>query len=150
MPIGFINGWDGKLMKQLKGIDGKLDKAWSELVKLKAGMKCEIELCGQTKYLNSHHIFTRKNRSVRWNTINGVCLCPSHHVLSSKFSAHGTPTLFTNWLIKSRGQKRLDTLTLKATSISKLHTFEKEFLLKELKKQINKLKTNGRINQKSK
>jgi hypothetical protein len=30
-------------MKKLKGVDGKLDTAWSKLVKLRAGMKCEIQ-----------------------------------------------------------------------------------------------------------
>lgn len=127
-------------MKKLKGIDGKLDDAWSLLVKLKAGMKCEIKGCARIKQLNSHHIFTRKNRSVRWSTMNGVCLCPSHHTLDSKFSAHGTPILFTNWLIKERGQNYVDILTLKANSISKLHKFEKEILLKELLKEIESYK----------
>jgi len=123
-----------------KGIEKKLDNAWSELVKLRAGNKCEIEYCGKVRYLNSHHLHTRQNKAVRWAVINGVALCPNHHVLSSKFSAHGTPTLFHVWLVKYKGQDFIDRLDFKARGISKLHKFEKELLLKELQTEINQLK----------
>jgi len=69
-----------------KGIDKKLDDAWSELVKLEWGVCCAK--CGKTSPLNSHHIYSRSNRSVRWNTTNGICLCVGCHTFSSKFSAH--------------------------------------------------------------
>lgn len=121
-------------MKSRKGIDKKLDDAWSKLVKLKAGMKCEY--CGKTTTLNSHHIFSRSKKSTRWDVDNGISLCVAHHTFSSKFSAHKTPTEFTYWLEGYRGKKYIEKLTLKAHSISKLHTFEKELLLDELKKQI--------------
>ena len=49
-------------MKKLKGLDGKLDDAWSLLVKLEAGNKCEV--CGITTTLNSHHIFRSEERRV--------------------------------------------------------------------------------------
>jgi len=124
-------------MKQAKGIDGKLDKAWSELVKLRAGNCCEY--CSKTTTLNSHHIFSRSNRSVRWDAVNGICLCVAHHTFSSKFSAHKTPVEFTIWLTENKGQDFIDRLRIKANSISKLHKFEKELLLKELKKEIDVL-----------
>lgn len=121
-------------MKKLKGIDGKLDIAWSKLVKLKAENKCEY--CGKTTYLNSHHIYSRSKRSVRWNENNGICLCVGHHTFSSTFSAHKTPLEFIRWLDKCKGKKFMDNLMIKANSISKLHTFEKEILLKELNNKI--------------
>ena len=71
-------------MKVRKGIDGKLDIAWSKLVKLRAGMKCEY--CSKTSYLNSHHIYSRSKKSTRWNPDNGICLCVGHHTFSSTFS----------------------------------------------------------------
>lgn len=123
-------------MKRLKGVDGKLDDAWSLLVKLIAGMKCEV--CGKTHPLNSHHIFSRSNRSVRWDAKNGVCLCVGCHTFSSKFSAHKTPTEFTIWLYEKKGEEFMDVLRIKANSISKLHKFEKEILLQELRKEIKK------------
>lgn len=121
-------------MKRRKGIDGKLDDAWALLVKLKAGMKCEV--CNKTTRLNSHHIYSRSKKSTRWHVQNGVSLCVGCHVFSSKFSAHKTPTEFTEWLINNKGSDYMDRLRIKANSISKLHPFEKELLLKELEKEI--------------
>jgi len=121
-------------MKVRKGIDGKLDTAWSLLVKLKAGMKCEY--CGKTTYLNSHHIFSRSKRSTRWNVNNGVCLCVGHHTFSSTFSAHKTPLEFVDWLTNKKGEEFIDRLRIQAHSLSKLHNFEKQILLDELNKEI--------------
>jgi hypothetical protein len=123
-------------MKKLSGVEGRLDTAWSLLVKLRAGNKCEY--CGNRSYLNSHHIFTRKNRATRWDTNNGMALCPSHHTLDTHFSAHGTPTIFTEWIISKRSEQWHTLLRIKANSTSKLHPFEKELLLKELNKEIQK------------
>jgi len=127
-------------MKKLKGVDGALDDAWSLLVKLRAGHQCEIPMCGKTQYLNSHHIYTRANRSTRWDVKNGVCLCPSHHTLDSKFSAHGSPVLFVKWLVKTKGNDFMNALELRAHSLSKLHKFEKQLLLDELNKEIKTFK----------
>lgn len=123
-------------MKVKKGIDGKLDKAWSKLVKLRAGMKCEIPTCGKP-VLNSHHIYSRSKKSTRWHPQNGVCLCVGHHTFSSSFSAHKTPLEFIRWLDNYKGKDYMDRLMIRANTISKLHKFEKELLLKELNKEIN-------------
>ncbi len=117
-------------------VDKELDRVWALLVKHKAGWKCEV--CGKRrkKYLNSHHIFTRQNKSVRWDLKNGIALCPLCHTLSSKFSAHGTPITFTDWLRKYKGNEFVDLLTLKSNTPSKLFKFEKKLLLQELKKEL--------------
>lgn len=122
-------------MKKLKGVDGKLDIAWSKLVKLRAGMKCEIPNCHKT-VLNSHHIYSRSKRSTRWDVMNGICLCVGHHTFSSKFSAHKTVLEFVEFLIDYKGQDHIDRLRLKANTVSKLHPFEKQILLDELNKEI--------------
>ena len=122
-------------MKKKSGIDGKLDDAWSKLVKLRANKKCEY--CGKTSYLNSHHIFSRSKKSVRWDTMNGVCLCVGHHTFSSKFSAHKTPTEFHIWLVEKKGNDFIQRLRLKANSVAKWSNFEKELILKELRKEIS-------------
>ena len=121
-------------MKQRKGIDKKLDDAWSLLVKLRAKMQCEV--CGKRSPLNSHHIFSRSKKSTRWDVMNGVCLCVGCHTFSSKFSAHKTPTEFTYWLENKKGRDFMELLTLKANQTSKLHAFEKKLLLDELQKEI--------------
>jgi len=123
-------------LKKLKGIDGKLDDAWSLLVKLEAGFKCEY--CGTDKNLNSHHIYSRSNRSVRWDESNGVCLCVAHHTFSSGFSAHKTPLEFVYWLEEEYGKVYMDELRLKANSTKKWMKYEKEELLKELNEKIQK------------
>lgn len=125
-------------MKQRTGIDKQLDDAWSKLVKLRAGNKCEK--CGKTSYLNSHHIYSRSKKSTRWDVMNGICLCVGHHTFSSVFSAHKTPLEFTEWLTLHKGENFLNVLRIKANSISKLHEFEKKILLQELRKEIKALK----------
>lgn len=86
-----------------KGQIKKVDDLWSKLVKVKAKYRCEY--CGKTSYLNSHHIFSRTKKSVRWNDLNGICLCAGHHTFSNDFSAHQTPTEFTEWVKGYRGNK---------------------------------------------
>ncbi len=124
-------------IKNRKGIDKRLDDAWSLLVKLKAGNKCEY--CGKTSYLNSHHIYSRSKKSTRWHVKNGISLCSGHHVLSSVFSAHKTPLSFIDWLKDYRGEKAIDNLRLRANSVCKLHNFEKQLILSELQKEIKQV-----------
>jgi len=124
-------------MKKAKEIDGKLDDAWSLLVKLQAGMICEYCKKDNTQVqLHSHHIFSRSNKATRWDLVNGICLCASHHTLSSKFSAHKTGIEFTYWIEQYRGKQFIQKLRLKALSTYKWSNFEKELLLKDLNKQI--------------
>ena len=113
-----------------KGLDLKLDKAWSAYVKERAGNRCEY--CGSTKNLNSHHIIGRRNKATRWEISNGVCICPLHHVFSSTFSAHQTPTIFSEWIIKKRGEQWHEELVLMANTVKKWTKPDKEALLQEL------------------
>lgn len=92
-----------------------LDVLWSKAVKILAGEKCEY--CGSTKHLNSHHIFGRRNFAVRWEVTNGVCLCSGHHQFDSRFSAHQTPTKFTDWIKDKRGLKWYEELNNKSNTI---------------------------------
>ena len=92
-------------------IDKRLDAAWSKLVKLKSGNKCAV--CSSEKALNSHHIYSRAKMSLRWSIINGICLCVGHHI-GVKFSAHKTPTEFTEWLNEKFGPEFMDGLKLMA------------------------------------
>jgi len=123
-----------KKKKPVKSIDKALDNAWSKLVKLIAGNKCEH--CGKTKYLNSHHIYSRAKKSVRWKTINGICLCVGCHIGVS-FSAHKTPIEFMDWLLSYKGDEFMQKLRMTANSQGKYHDFEKQIMLDELNKSIN-------------
>lgn len=103
--------------KSKKSIKNALDKQWAEEVKIRAGYRCEF--CKKTTYLNSHHIFSRKNLSVRHDAENGVCLCAGCHMLSSTFSAHQTPVEFVEWIKNYRGIEWYDRLRSKANKIKK-------------------------------
>ena len=121
-------------MKKRKGIDGKLDIAWSRLVKYEYDGKCAY--CGKTTHLNSHHIYSRSKKSTRWDLLNGICLCVGHHTFSSTFSAHKTPLEFIEWLTKYKGQDYIDKLRLRANHTVKWMKHEKEELLEELQNKI--------------
>lgn len=114
-----------------KGIDKKLDDAWSEKVKRNAGYKCEY--CGtKEKRLNSHHDFTRSRNSTRWEEKNGTCLCVGCHTMSSIFSAHKTPRLYFRWLEKHKGKVNVDEMEKRSQQIKKFTKKEKEDLLDSL------------------
>ena len=85
--------------------------------------------------LNSHHIFSRVNKSVRWDLDNGICLCVGHHI-GSQFSPHKSPVSFTIWLISKKGRQFVELLTAKKNQIVKYSNFELEIKLKELNKFI--------------
>ena len=117
------------------GIEAKLTKHWAIIVKLRADNKCEY--CKTTLHLNAHHIVGKRNKSLRWNISNGVCLCPSCHVFSTIFSAHGTPTIFSKWIIGERGEYWHEDLIQEANKIKKWTKQEKKDLLKEFEEMLN-------------
>jgi len=112
-----------------------LDNLWSEIVKLRAGFRCEY--CGKLKRLNSHHIRSRANQSTRWDLDNGICLCCGCHILNSTFSAHKTPLEFVEWLVEYRSEDSINSLKRKGINTDKVDRDEK---LVELKTIRDKLK----------
>jgi hypothetical protein len=101
--------------KKVKITTKTLDGLWRKAVKKLAGDKCEY--CGSTRYLNSHHIFGRRNFAVRWEVNNGVSLCAKHHEFNNEFSAHQTPTRFKDWITARRGEKWYEELNNQANGI---------------------------------
>ena len=77
----------------------KSDNLWAKLVKLRDGNQCAI--CGNQKYLNAHHLISRKVFKYRWKIENGISLCPVHHNFSVELSAHTAPWAFEEWLRKN-------------------------------------------------
>lgn len=106
---------NGKKKRKKNSLNKLLDTLWSKAVKLLAKERCEY--CGSTRRLNSHHIFGRRKYSVRWEVTNGICLCSGHHQFDNRFSAHQTPTLFTDWIKEKRGEQWYEELNQKANSI---------------------------------
>lgn len=103
-------------IEKLKESPGRVNKVngaeWTKNVKERAGYRCEY--CGSTERLNSHHVFSRSNRAVRWDIDNGCCLCCLHHTFSTQFSAHKTPMVFAEWIKSKRGDSWYESLKNKA------------------------------------
>ena len=87
--------------------NSSLDKLWSAKVKELAGNKCEI--CGSTEQLESHHIHRCKHYGVRWNAINGACLCRDCHC-NKDLSAHKNQLWFMREMLRLRGDSWADAL----------------------------------------
>jgi hypothetical protein len=72
-------------------------KLWRGIVVKSAGGVCEK--CGSMNRLQAHHVITRANKRLRYDSQNGVCLCAGHHL----FFAHQKPHEFRDWLTEKRG-----------------------------------------------
>lgn len=110
-----------------------LDALWSEKVKVRAGGKCEY--CGKITGLNSHHVFSRSNKRVRWDIDNGVCVCVLHHIFGL-FSAHKSPIEFIEWLKERRGNDWYNGLRERANVrilFTKLSEEDEELIRQKLK-----------------
>lgn len=109
-------------------IKKKLDTLWSQIIRSKGS--CEV--CGKTENLNAHHLIGRRDLSLRWELMNGVCLCAGCHTFKLR-SAHQDPIWFHQWLLENKGQDYLDELNslreLKSYKIS-----DYELILADLKK----------------
>lgn len=102
-----------KIKRENKSLPKKADDLWSKVVR----QVWSCTYCGSRDNLNAHHIFSRHNKSVRWDLENWICLCAKHHVFSDEFSAHKTPTEFTYWLEEQYSKEWLENLWRKARSI---------------------------------
>lgn len=106
----------------------RLDAAWSLEVKRRAGYRCEV--CGKRNNLNSHHIVGRRNRNLRWDLRNGVCLCVSHHKFGLQ-SFHEDPLWAREWLEENRWED-LQFIMCKRNEIVKWTIESMQSKLKEL------------------
>lgn len=124
--------------KKQKPTKKTVDDLWANIVKTKAGWKCEY--CGKTSYINAHHIFSRTNHSTRWDIENGIALCAGHHTFSSTFSAHKAPIEFSEWVKEYRGQEWYERLRLKAREIApKVDLVAEKIRLEEIKEELKVL-----------
>ena len=87
------------------------DAAFSTAVRMSRGNMCE-HCHTQDGKMEAAHIYGRRFKSVRWDTLNILCLCHTCH-------RHFTecPTEFTYWLQEYVGQGYLDILNEKRNQI---------------------------------
>ena len=102
-----------------------LDGLFSEFIR-RRDKKCFI--CGGTTIF-THHIFGRKNMSVRWFPDNAIALCWPHH----RNLAHGDPLMFRRYLINVKGAIFLENLEREANKVKKYSAEELEALVLALK-----------------
>ena len=71
--------------------DNMVMQLWSNIVRERAGFKCEYPGC-KVNYtrVNAHHFFSRVLHSIRYNPHNGICLCHVHHTHGPD-AAHSDP-----------------------------------------------------------
>lgn len=98
-----------------------LDKLWSKAIKERDKV---CQMCGKSgKYLQAHHIFTRRNRTIRWNLNCGILLCPNCHTFGLH-SAHQNPLDFAEFIKKRLGIIKYKTLKKLAHQTVKWQDFE--------------------------
>lgn len=104
----------------------KLDALISKIIK--ADGRCEM--CGKKDVvLNCAHIYSRRNKAVRWDLRNVLALCVRCH-----FYTHQNPLEFVAWLKKRFGLKYLLELEKEAHKAKNWSVKELQDLYKKLKK----------------
>jgi len=101
----------------------KLDTRFSRFIRNRDG-KCLH--CDSTENLQNAHIFTRKDKSVRWDEDNCITLCYRCHF----YWAHRDPIEFTYFVA---GIRDLDALRLKANKPRIFKAWELEELIERYK-----------------
>lgn len=85
-----------------------------------AGWKCEM--CGHVgEDCNPHHFFSRENKSVRYDPINGVWLCDACHRYAEKHKE-----LFVQAMTVRRGTNWSDELIVRKNQIVKFNNAFRE------------------------
>jgi hypothetical protein len=51
--------------------------------------------------MHAAHVWSRNNKSIRWNLDNGFCFCYYHHLLWS----HRSPVEYTEWCKQHLGEE---------------------------------------------
>ena len=108
------------------------DDLWSFLVRNRDGNKCVI--CGETEYIQAHHLLSRRVFSSRWTVDNGISLCPNHHEYSLETSAHTSPWHFEEW-VKGNKQDQYKTWVNRRTSINHGEDLNYDKIYLELEEQ---------------
>lgn len=95
------------------------DTAFSDALRLSRGYVCEhCHVQGEKglgyPMMDMAHIYSRKHKAIRWDTLNGLCLCRACHMA---FEADGVD--FTRFLDSYVGKGYMDLLREKRNQIQK-------------------------------
>lgn len=75
---------------------------WSEIIRFRDKNKCV--LCGNYKYVQAHHLISRKYAPTRYDINCGVSVCSGCHVFRMT-SVHVAPWILYEWLEKNRPEQ---------------------------------------------
>ena len=85
------------------------DELWKKLIHLEYNHECPIckslGLSSEDTILNAHHLISRRVFKYRWNTDNGILICPKHHEFDLLLSAHTAPWGFEEWMKNNLPEK---------------------------------------------
>jgi hypothetical protein len=93
--------WLGK-NASIKSLKRYCLEIWSELIKDRDKNKCF--LCGSEKYLQSHHMISKKWTKTAFEINCGICLCGGCHSLKVT-SAHCSPWFLENKIANERPEQ---------------------------------------------
>jgi len=109
------------------------DAAFSDAVRLSRNYTCEH--CQKSDgRMEAAHIYGRANKSVRWDTMNILCLC---HTCHRRFTEN--PLDFETWLKRKVGQGILNLLNEQRQRIQKTTVAYRKEVAAHYRKQIKLL-----------
>jgi len=95
-----------------------------KIVGERAGYRCEMPDCGKIgENLNPHHFFSREEKSIRYDPLNGFWLCYGHHCFAHNNSREFRKIILYN---KVRTQEWLDELIIRKNQIVKVNNSFRE------------------------
>ncbi len=88
--------------KAKKVVESGVMKLWGKIVIERARHRCEYPGCMVNfTQLHPHHYFNRKNKSVKYDPMNGIALCHIHHTHGNQ-AAHLDPDFKEIWLVSGK------------------------------------------------
>jgi len=106
------------------------DVAFSKAARMARNNTCEY--CGKSDgQIEACHIWSRRHRSVRWDTLNIVVMCSHHHRMMTE-----NPIMFTQWLEGYVGQGYLDILNEKRQRIVKVTAKDRKDIARHYRQEI--------------
>lgn len=117
---------------------GFCDELWAMMVKMCYDHRCPIcvseGLNDITELANAHHLISRRVFRYRWDTDNGILLCPKHHEFDLMISAHTAPWAFEDW-IKNNDPKKYEKWVRNRTLLESEEKANYEIIYEKLEEQ---------------
>lgn len=105
------------------------DKYFSLCVRLANDNICET--CGKFGRMEASHVYSRRHRTIRWDTLNIMCQCNGCHR-----QWHESPLRSFQWFEKQYGSGRVDLLREKMQNKNKTSKLEEKDIAKHYRQQL--------------